>query len=347
MSDHLRMGQGQGPMKEKDSGLLPLGDILKQAVPRELRPHIEVAARTLKPLTRIQNRLLEPCPEHDLEICFQHSVLCQTGLPYHDPGEDVRLWEREQGLAALEIEAGRILDPATGKYVNVGLPWGPKPRLILAHLNAEALRLDSPEIKIGDSLSGFVKRIRGFDGGREIRMFKDQLTRLSNALIRLAMVHGERVTQINTHVVTGFELWLPKDDRQRVLWPSTVRLSSEYFESLKRHAVPLNEADLGALAHTAMGLDIYAWLAQRLHRIDHRKPAFIPWAALKEQFGPDYRRMIDFKRFFRKTLAQVQRRYQTARLELDGRGMTARNSPPPVAKRFMIISNLAPKKPIV
>jgi hypothetical protein len=291
--------------------------------------------------------LLEPCPEHDLEICYQHSVLCQTGLPYHDPGADVRLWEREQGLAALEIEAGRILDPTSGKYVNVGLPWGPKPRLILAHLNAEALRLDSPEIKIGDSLSGFVKRIRGFDGGREIRMFKDQLTRLSNALIRLAMLHGERVTQINTHVVTGFELWLPKDDRQRVLWPSTVRLSSEYFESLKRHAVPLNEADLGALAHTAMGLDIYAWLAQRLHRIDHRKPAFIAWSALKEQFGPDYRRMDNFKRFFRKTLAQVQRRYQTARIELDDKGMTARNSPPPVAKRFMIISNPASKKPIV
>ena len=65
-----------------------------------------------------------------------------------------------------------------------------------------------------------------------------------------------------------------------------------------------------------MGLDVYAWLAQKLHRIDPRKPAFIPWAALKDQFGPDYRRTIDFKRFFRKTLAQVQSRYQAARLEL-------------------------------
>ncbi len=332
-------------MNDKVSGLLPLGDILKKAVPRDLRPHIEVAARTLKPLTRVQNRLLEACPEDDFEICFQHSVLCQTGLPYRDPGEGVRLWEREQGHAALEIEAGRILDPASGKYVNVGLPWGPKPRLILAHLNAEALRLGSPEIAIGDSLSGFVKRIRGFDGGREIRMFKEQLTRLSNALIRLAMVRGDHVTQINTHVVTGFELWLPKDERQRVLWPSTVRLSSEYFESLKRHAVPLNEADLGALAHTAMGLDVYAWLAQRLHRIDPRKPAFIAWSNLKEQFGPDYRQMFNFKREFRKTLAQVQCRYQTARIELDGKGMTARNSPPPVSKRFMLISNPVSKKP--
>jgi hypothetical protein len=68
-------------------------------------------------------------------------------------------------------------------------------------------------------------------------------------------------------------------------------------------------AVLALLAHTAMGLDIYAWLAQRLHRIDPRKPAFIAWAALKDQCGPDYERMDNFKCFFRKTLAQVQRRW--------------------------------------
>jgi Plasmid encoded RepA protein len=319
-----------------DNGLMPLGDILKQAIPRPMQPQFEKAAKALKPLSRVQNRLVEPCPEHELEICFQHTVLCQTGLPYRDP-KDLPRWERRQGFAALEIEAGRAFNPARGEYVNVGLPWGPKPRLILAHLNAEALRLDSPEVAIDDSLSAFVKRIRGFDGGREIRMFKDQLTRLSNALIRLAMQQGERVTQINTHVVTGFELWFPKDNRQRVLWPSIVHLSQEYFESLKGHAVPLNEADLAALAHTAMGLDVYAWLAQRLHRIHPKKPAFIPWTALKDQFGPDYHRMDNFKQFFRKTLAQVQRRYQTARIELDNTGMTARNSPPPISKRLIII----------
>jgi hypothetical protein len=242
-------------------------------------------------------------------------------------------------LAALEIEAGRAFDPNKDEWVDVPLPWGPKPRLVLAHLNAEALRLDSPEIVIDDSLSAFVKRVRGFDGGREIRMFEHQLRCLSTATIRLAMDRGGHTSQINTHVVTGFmDLWFRKDDRQRVLWSPRVRLSQEYFESLKNHAVPLNEADLAALAHTALGLDLYAWLAQRLHRIDPRKPAFIPWSALKEQFGPDYRKMFNFKREFRHTLAQVQRRYQAARLELDDKGMTARNSPPPVAKRLILVS---------
>jgi Plasmid encoded RepA protein len=325
-----------GSGTKADTGLMPLGDILKQAIPKLQRPQFEAATKALKPPSRVQSRLLEPRPEHESELCFQHSVLCQIGLPYRDP-KGLQFWQRRQGSAALEIEAGRAFDPARGEYVNVGLPWGPKPRLVLAHLNAEALRLNSPEITVEDSLSAFVRRIRGFNGGREIRMFQTQLRCLSTATIRLAIHSGTDVSQISTHIVTGFvNLWFPKDERQRVLWNPSVRLSQEYFDSLKRHAVPLNEWDLAALAHTAMGLDIYAWLAQRLHRINPRKPAFIPWTALQEQFGPDYQRIDKFKAVFRVALAQVLSRYKSARLEMDNRGMIARNSPPPVAKRLFL-----------
>jgi hypothetical protein len=49
-----------------------------------------------------------------------------------------------------------------------------------------------------------------------------------------------------------------------------------------------------------------SWLAQRLHRIDPNKPAFVPWVSLKAQFGCDYRRMMDFRRVFTRTLKQVK-----------------------------------------
>src|SRR6185437_13215155 len=175
-----------GSIKENNFGLLPLGDILKQAIPAPVRVEIEAAEKTLKPLSRVQNRLLEPCPEHELEICFQHSVLCQTGLPYRKHDDDVRRWQRTQGTAMLVINAGEILEPQTGTSQEARLPWGPKPRLILAHLNAEALRLGSPEVTMEDSLSAFVKRIRGFDSGREIKVFKEQLQCLCAAEVRLA-----------------------------------------------------------------------------------------------------------------------------------------------------------------
>jgi hypothetical protein len=121
------------------------------------------------------------------------------------------------------------------------------------------------------------------------------------------------------------------------LWPSTVRLSLDYFESLQRHAVPLDERAVAALSHSAVGLDIYAWLAQRLHRVDPSKPAFIPWSALKEQFGHQYGRMDNFKRVFRQTLGMVLTQYRAARIELDGRGITLRNSSPPINGRIAVV----------
>ena len=297
------------------------------------------AARKTNTMSRVHRRLIEPIETEQDEprLSFQHTVFCQTGLPYRNPGDDVRLWQRTQGDVLLEVQAGRVAHPATRNTVEVGLPWGAKPRLILAHLNAEALRRDSPVIEVENSLSAFVKRIRGFDGGREIRFFKDQLSRLSAATVRLACFGGRRIFQINAQVVTAFELWPELDDRQRVLWPTTIQLSLDYFQSLQQHAVPLNEADLAALAHSAMGIDLYSWLAQRLHRINPNRPAFIQWPTLKQQFGPDYTRMRDFRRFFRQTLRQVQTRYKTARIETDECGVRLHNSPPPVTKRLVML----------
>jgi replication initiator protein len=122
-----------------------------------------------------------------------------------------------------------------------------------------------------------------------------------------------------------------------VLWPTTVRLDPRYFESLTRHAVPLDERAVAALSHSAMGLDIYAWLAQRLHRVEIGKPTFIPWMSLKEQFGWHYQHMRKFKQVFRYTIDIVLTQYRAARVELDEHGMTLRNSPPPVKGRIAAI----------
>jgi hypothetical protein len=294
-----------------------------------------------KPLSKVQNRLIEAAArieeQDDQTLCFQHSVFCQVGLPYRDPGDGVIRWQRDQGNASLLVTAGEARNPETGKWVQMGLPWGAKPRLILSHLNAEALRQQSPIIEIENSLTAFVKRLRGFTGGREVQTLKEQVTRLASSRVSLGFDTGGRAYQVNAQVVTAFDLWLDKDDRQRVFWPTTIRLSSEYFESLQAHAVPLREESVAALAHSAMALDLYAWLAQRLHRIRPEKPQFISWAALKAQFGPGYARMDNFKTFFRKELKQVWTQYRAARLDIDEKGMTLHHSAPPTSRKFPVL----------
>jgi hypothetical protein len=292
-------------------------------------------------LSPIQTRLVNS--SHDIMlndsegITYQHTIFCQTGLPYRNPGDELRRWERKQGQSSLLIHAGEIINPDTQDFVEVGLPFGPKPRLILTHLNSLALKTGSPVIEVESSLTAFVKRL-GLDGnGRDIRSIKDHLSRLSAATIRLGFVAENRAVQVNTQIVKAFDLWFQKNERQRVLWPSTVQLSDDYFHSLVNHAVPLDERAVGALSHSAMALDVYAWLAQRLHRITKEQPQFITWVALKEQFGYHYERMDNFKRVFTHTLTIVHSQYQNARFQIDGQGMTLRHSPPPIRSRSHLL----------
>src|SRR4051812_34858011 len=122
-------------------------------------------------------------------------------------------------------------------------------------------------------------------------------------------LHEVEASRIASQIVSAFDLWFPKQPDQRVLWPSTVRLSEEYFQSLGQHAVPLDHRAVAALASSSMALDVYVWLAQRLHRVPPGNPQFVPWAGLYEQFGQGFTRVRDFRRRFLQTLHQVMASY--------------------------------------
>lgn len=290
-----------------------------------------LARRPKAPQRLIEAAVLLGAPTDPLSVLYQHSVLCQTCLPFRDPGEASRTWERSNGSVKLKVLAGEAMHPESGEFVPVGLPFGPKARLVLMHINQQALLSQSPVIEIEETLTRFVRRmLRLSTDGRTIRVVKDQLARLSASSIRLGLLRQGQAITVNSQVITAFDIWFPKNERQRVLWPSTVQLSLDYWESLKHHAVPLDETAIGALTHSALALDIYAWLAQRLHRVPESGGTLIPWPMLYQQFGVGYGRLEDFRKSFKVALRQVIAVYPRARVELDGRGMLAKHSQPPI-----------------
>lgn len=329
-------------MRERD-GRGRQGGPVAIADTRLLRELEKRARQQLKPPTLTQQRVIEAASAGDtdeaLSLLYQHSALCQTFLPYRDPGDDARTWERLNGNVHLEVLAGKAMHPIEERLLPVGLPFGPKARLVLMHINQQALLAQSPEIEVQDTLTSFVRRSLKLDtGGRTVRTVKDQLARLSAASIRLGLVKEGRAMTVNSQIVSAFDIWFPKDERQRVFWPSTVRLSLDYWESLKAHAVPLVESHIAALSHSGMALDIYAWLAQRLHRVPTGKPALVSWPLLQAQFGQDYARLDQFRdRGFKPALKQVLALYRDARVEVDGRGLTLYQSKPVVLPRLRVV----------
>jgi hypothetical protein len=280
------------------------------------------------------------------KVVFQHTTLCQAYLPYRNPGDDVRLWTQRNGKTALMVEAGYVIPPNDGAPVPVGLPYGTKPRLLLAWLNAEAVKTQSPEIKVGKSLTAFVDRIGLFDNGETIRTVTEQLLRLSAARVTLGVTmktdRAVRTRQVPVSIVDELELWFEKDGRGRLPWQETLRLGDRYFASLIEHAVPLRAQALAALSTSSMALDIYAWLAQRLWRVPFGRPTLVTWKALKDQFGWNYDRMRKFREVFRGTLKAVKEQYPKAQVRLDERGISLEYSPTPVPHRHSV--KLGPDK---
>jgi Plasmid encoded RepA protein len=295
----------------------------------------------------IQQRLLDLAVEISTspaeDLGFMHSIMAQCSLPTARPPEGMLTWERRQGRARLLLEAGKVLDPKTGDYTQLALPYGPKARLLLMHLNSEAVRRQSPVIPVEDSMTAFFRRLMGrTQDGRQAKMLKTQLSSLAAATFRMGIVQDEdRAFQVDTKVVGAFDLWFQNEAGQRVLWPSTLRLSLDYYESLTRFAVPLDERAVAALAHSALALDIYCWLAQRLHRIPADKPQFISWTALYDQFGQGYKEMRFFRRDFLKLLTQVRVVYPDATMSEEKRGLALEQSRPPVSKRVYALSTLS------
>ena len=251
----------------------------------------------------------------------------------------------KQGNVSLAVQAGNAFNK-DGVMEEIGLPYGTKARLILAYVNSQAIKTQNKVIDVEDSMSAFMKSLGSVDpetgirkgislDGRSVKEIKEQLRRLSTSKFSLGFTDGVRGVQYDLQIISAFDVWFPKDG-QRVLWPSRLQISEDYFQSLLNHAIPLDVRALAVLSHNAMALDIYSWLAQRLHRIQFNEPQFVSWENLKAQFGQSYERMNDFKKAFRRTLIQVRTQYPDSKIEeIPNKGFNLRHSPPPISKGYV------------
>lgn len=289
-------------------------------------------------ISRTQFRVIESAADIAIgEACdpaYMHTALCQTSLPYRLTKD--RILERKNGHIHLRVEAGTAYSERDDAWIELPLPFGAKARLVLIHLNTQAIIKQSPCIEVGDSMTEFFSRVlssqtAGYLNGHQIRMMKQQLSALAAAEIRFA-VGGNLQKQGKTSLISEFDLWFPKSTNQRVLWPSTVTLSLDYFQSLINHAVPLDPRAICSLAHNAMALDIYSWLSQRLYRINAQREIFVPWISLHEQFGLGYSRLRKFREVFLRTLKPVLTQYPEANVRPSSRGLHLKQSSPPIRR---------------
>jgi replication initiator protein len=237
-------------------------------------------------------------------------------------------FSRHNGAFSLSIMSPR----------DVGLPYGTVPRLLLAWLTTEAVRHQSRDLVLGDSLSGFMRQLDMVPtGGRwgSIGRLKNQTERLFSSNVT-AIYRDEKRTAIRNHsVVDKADLWWePKDPAQASLWESTVTLGEQFFIEIIDRPVPIDLRALRALKKSPLALDIYTWLTYRMSYL--QRSTVVSWGALQGQFGCGYpttpQGQRDFRKHFLPALRKVLTIYGGAKAVPTDAGMRLEPGRPHVRK---------------
>ena len=119
------------------------------------------------------------------------------------------------------------------------------------------------------------------------------------------------------------------DDTQGTLWQERVLLNERFYEALLAHPVPVSEAGLKAIGPRSMVIDVYIWLAYRLHALKGDTP--VSWPALYAQFGGGFSLPRKFRSHFTECLALALAAYPDANVSVDEKGLVLHPSRPAVA----------------
>ncbi|MGO6937246.1 replication protein RepA [Rhizobium ruizarguesonis] len=231
---------------------------------------------------------------------------------------------------AVLVEAGKLRAP-DGSRVQQPVPYGPKPRLILAHLSTEAIRNRSSTIVVAESLTEFMREM-GFEkrGGERgnIKPFKEQLQALAACRMEISTWDGKRSAIIDAKPFKGIELWMSDNPDQVSLWPSTVTFSQEFYQSLKTHAQPMDVRALHAFANSARKLDILSWLNYRLHSM--KTKLVLAWKPLQSQFGEGFARERAFRAQMADDIEHLKSVFPKLPLNLTAHGLILEKADPEV-----------------
>jgi hypothetical protein len=266
----------------------------------------------------------------DTDIGYLFSGWAQAALPHRRLPDDMA-WQVTTDRVTLIVQPG-LRPAANGTPISVGVPYGSRARLILLYLQTEAVRTNTREVELGRSLHAWLRRLEIPIGGKQMASVRDQAERISRCRLSFQIKQGTRTGLVNQHILDT-SMFIEDDSVQGGLFVEKASLSQSFFDELKKHPVPVEEAAVRQIANNSLALDVYCWLAYRLHSLN--APITVSWKALHGQFGRSVARLDHFKDHFRTVLALATSVYPDARVEEadSGVGLVLNPSRPPVSPK--------------
>ena len=286
---------------------------------------IEVARR--QALTKRERQVVEAAyqvlSDDEERIGFSYSGFALTSLP-HKPIRELT-WKREGANLRLVIQSG-----IDSNEKPLGLPYGSYARYILLFLQSQAVKTQSRDIQLGRSMRVWLGTMGLSIGGTTYRMANEQARRISGCTLNFFTDRGNQEFMRRGGFVDGTITMTDVLSDQPSLWQEKVLLNEEFYQALIEHPVPVSETALKAIGPRSLVIDVYIWLAYRLHAL--KKNIEIGWPALQAQFGGGVQAIRQFRAYFLEVLELALAAYPDARVTVGGRGLILHPSRPAIAR---------------
>lgn len=262
--------------------------------------------------------------DEDSKLGITHAGFALTNLPHKRIEENT--WRRKGFNTTLVIVSG-----ADEAGALIGVPYGSLARLILLYLQTQAIRTGSPEVELGSSMKAWLERMGIGRGGRTYKLVQEQARRISSCTLTFFADSGNfQVMQRGSFVKGSLSMTALQKGNQPSLWKDTVVLDDRFWQSLQEHPVPVRDEAIRAISNRSMAIDIYIWLAYRLHSLDNEM--HITWAALHDQFGAGFPAAWRMKATFIDAMNLALAVYPEARVDMTEKGVTLHPSPSAIPK---------------
>ncbi|MGI4801347.1 MAG: replication protein RepA, partial [Janthinobacterium lividum] len=289
----------------------------REMVPERQRSLVNIAAEVLADETQAMG--------------ISYAGFCLTSLPHKRLADD-QVWQKKGHKVTLLIEPGHMMKRGKAQPVLHGVPYGARARMILLFLQTQAVRTGSREVELGRSMSAWMGRMGIAWGGETAKAMREQAARISACSLKFFWEDETDEGWARGGILSsGLRFSSPDGSGQGRLWEERVTLDETFYRALCDHPVPLQEAAIRELRDRSMSLDLYVWMAWRMHTLQKLTP--ISWIALHAQFGGGFREIRHFRPRFIESLAAAVAAYPQAKVDVSETGITLHPSQPPIAKR--------------
>ena len=298
----------------------------------------------------VASRDYRPQEGRQLDVSFLHRGFCIMGMPLRQPKDSLRPFSRHDGRFALTIEPASVTHP-DGGLINIGVPFGPKARLIAMWMATE---VQNPRRSTTDrilELNGITDWLEALGiparGGAtgSIAATKDQFMRLAFSTFTMVLRGPnseelfKRELLIDSGIFSGDDLALYRAGQvSQMAWPRVIVLTHNTYDRFLNDAIPIPTVRLREVANNAMAIDILVYLSYRLPTLSRDDTAILTWRDLMAQFGTGSAGEFasKFKDTFHQSIRRAIEAYPEARIEITSEGLVMRYSDPVDLRRAFV-----------